>query len=252
MGEMEKVALVTGASSGIGQAVAIALAQNGFNVVITARRKEKLEDSIALAGAASKRIVAIPGDVTDPDAVKAVFDQAEQTFGRLDLLFNNAGSNIPATPLEDIAPDDWRRVIDINLTGSFFCAQAAMRIMKKQNPVGGRIINNGSAAAHVPRMRGIAYAASKHAITGLSKAISLEGREYNISCCQLDLGNVAVERNAGLEKGTLQADGTMKPEPRMHLDSVIKAILFMASLPNTDCVPTLLLTSNNMPLLGRG
>jgi NAD(P)-dependent dehydrogenase (short-subunit alcohol dehydrogenase family) len=252
MTEKEKVAVVTGASSGIGQAVAIALAQNGFRVVITARRKERLERSIALAGAAADRMLSIPADVADHEAVKAVFERTEQAFGRLDLLFNNAGSNIPATPMEDIAANDWRRVIDVNLTGSFFCAQAAMRIMKKQTPMGGRIVNNGSAAAHVPRMRGIAYAASKHAITGLTKAISLEGREFDISCCQLDLGNVAVERNTGLEKGTLQADGTMKPEPRMHVDSVIKAILFMASLPNTVSVPTLLLTDNKMPLLGRG
>ncbi|GHV50284.1 oxidoreductase [Deltaproteobacteria bacterium] len=252
MSVTKRVAAVTGASSGIGRAVALGLAAEGYHVAVIARRKEQLEETAALAGAAASRMLAVPGDVSDPASVKASFDRVAAAFGRLDLLFNNAGVVLRATPLEDISPEDWRKVIDINLNGSFYCAQAAVRIMKQQDPKGGRIINNGSISALVPRLRGIAYTASKHAITGLTKSISLEGRDYDISCCQINLGNATIERTAQMEKGMLQPDGTMKPEPRMSIDSIVKSILFMASLPLTESVPNLTIMPNKMPFLGRG
>jgi NAD(P)-dependent dehydrogenase (short-subunit alcohol dehydrogenase family) len=252
MSEAGKVALVTGASSGIGRAVAVALAAEGCRVAVTARRRERLEETASLARGVSSRMLVIPGDVCDPDSVDDVFSRVERAFGRLDLLFNNAGVSMHAKALEDISPEDWRKVIDTNLTGTFLCSRAAFRIMKRQTPPGGRIINNGSVSARVPRMRGSAYAASKHAVTGLTKAMSLEGREYDISCCQIDIGNAAVQRTAFMERGMLQADGSVRPEPRMNMDSVVRAVLFMASLPNTESVPSLTILPNGMPFLGRG
>ncbi|MCL2123575.1 MAG: SDR family oxidoreductase [Desulfovibrionaceae bacterium] len=246
------VAVVTGASSGIGRAVALALAADGFYVVAFARRQDALEKTAALAGADSSRMLAVAGDVTDERSVEKLFDAAVRAFGRVDLLFNNAGITLPAMPVEDVDPADWRRLIDINVTGSLLCAQAAFRVMKQQNPQGGRIINNGSISAHVPRFRACAYTTSKHAITGLTKALSLEGRECGISCCQIDIGNAAIERTEVMERGMLQPDGSVRPEPRMHVSLAADAVLYMANLPKEISVPSLVIMPNKMPFLGRG
>ena len=246
------VAIVTGASSGIGRAVALALAVDGFYVAAFARRREALEETVALANADSVRMLAVVGDVTDENGVKELFDATVRTFGRVDLLFNNAGITLPAMPVEDVAPANWRRLIDINVTGSLLCAQAAFRVMKQQNPQGGRIINNGSISAHVSRLRACAYTTSKHAITGLTKSLSLEGREYGISCCQIDIGNAAIERTEVMERGMLQPDGSVRPEPRMHVRLVADTVLYMAKLPKEISVPSLVIMPNKMPFLGRG
>lgn len=248
----KKVAVVTGASSGIGRTVTLTLAANGYSVAIIGRREDELQETARLTGAASTRLLVVPGDVTDEQDVKKLFAATVKNLGRVDVLFNNAGIVLPATPVEDINPADWRRLVDINLTGSFLCAQAAFRVMKAQTPMGGRIINNGSISAHAPRFRGTAYTASKHAITGLTKALSLEGREYDISCCQIDLGNAAIARTTVMEQGMLQADGTKKPEPRMDVDVVAQTVLYMAGLPKDVSVPSLVIMPNKMPFLGRG
>ncbi len=248
----KRVAVITGASSGIGRAVALALAADWFYVAVFARRQKELAETVALAGADSARMLALVGDVTDENAVNELFAATLREFGRVDLLFNNAGANLPPTPLEDIPSAEWRRVIDVNLTGSFLCAQAAFRAMKAQNPKGGRIINNGSIAAHAPRPHGIAYTASKHAVSGLTKALSLEGREHGISCCQIDIGNAAVERTEVMERGMLQADGSMRPEPRMDVDLAARTVVYMAHLPKDICVPSMIIMPNTMPFLGRG
>ncbi len=252
MDTVKKVAVVTGASSGIGRAVALALAANWYYVAIIGRREDELKETVRLAGADSARMLAVPGDVTDEGDVKKLFDAAVEQFGRVDLLFNNAGVVLPATPVEDVKAADWRRLVDINLTGSFLCAQAAFRAMKAQDPMGGRIINNGSISAHAPRFRGSAYTASKHAITGLTKALSLEGREYDISFCQIDLGNAAIARTSVMEQGMLQPDGARRPEPRMPVEIVAKTVLYLAGLPKDISVPSLVIMPNKMPFLGRG
>ena len=227
---------------------------DGYCVTISGLREDEneLKETARLAGVDLTRMLAVPGDVTDEHDVKKLFDATLQHFGRVDLLFNNAGVFLPATPVEDIKPSDWRKLVDINLTGSFLCAQAALRVMKVQDPMGGRIINNGSVAAHAPRFRGAAYATSKHAITGLTRALSLEGREYNISFCQIDLGNTASPRTNYMEQGMLQPDGNKKTEPRMSLDIVAKTVLFLAGLPNDISVPSLIIMPNKQPFLGRG
>ncbi len=252
MSETKRVAVVTGASSGIGRAVALALAADGFCVAVTARREAELKETVSLAGSNASRMLPLPGDVTDAASVKALFEATVTAFGRVDLLFNNAGVSVSTRPLEEISPEDWRRVIDTNLTGSFLCAQAAFRVMKAQNPKGGRIINNGSISAHVPRMCGAAYTASKHAVTGLTKSLSLEGREHDISCCQIDIGNAAIPRTKRMEEGMLQADGSRRPEPRMDVELVAQTVVYMAGLPNGISVPSLVIMPNKMPFLGRG
>lgn len=252
MDTSKEVAIVTGASSGIGRAVALALAADGFYVAASARRQDELEKTVALAGADSARMLAVTCNVADENSVKHLFDAVIRTFGRVDLLFNNAGVTLPATPVEDMDPADWRRLIDINVTGSLLCAQAAFRVMKQQEPQGGRIINNGSISAHVPRFRACAYTTSKHAITGLTKALSLEGRDYGISCCQIDIGNAAIDRTEVMERGMLQPDGSVRPEPRMHVALVAETVLYMAKLPKEISVPSLVIMPNKMPFLGRG
>jgi NAD(P)-dependent dehydrogenase (short-subunit alcohol dehydrogenase family) len=250
---MQKVALVTGGGSGIGKAAALALAKADYSVVITGRRGAKLEETRA-ACPVSGRIVAVPGDVSDPAHVLSLFETVQGRFGRLDLLFNNAGTGAPAVPLEDLEIGAWRRVVDVNLTASFLCTQAAFRIMKAQSPRGGRIINNGSISAHVPRPRSVAYTATKHAITGLTRSTSLDGRAYDIACGQIDIGNAQTDLTARMTmaQGVQQADGRMAPEPVMDVQAVAGAVVFMASLPLDANVQFMTVMATKMPFIGRG
>jgi NAD(P)-dependent dehydrogenase (short-subunit alcohol dehydrogenase family) len=241
---VERVALVTGAGSGIGRHAAQALLQAGYRVVLTGRRREALEET---AGGHEHAIVA-PADVTDAAAVDALFSGLD----RLDVLFNNAGTFGTPGPLEDLAVEDWQAVVDTNLTGAFLCAQAAYRVMKAQDPRGGRIINNGSISAHVPRPNAIAYTATKHAITGLTRAISLEGRAHDIACGQIDVGNAATEMAAAMEKGVLQADGSIKPEPTMDVAHTAAAVVSMAELPLDANIEFMTIMATKMPFIGRG
>src|SRR5690606_9150130 len=244
-----RTAIVTGGGSGIGRAVALALAgSGGWNVAVAGRRLEALEETAASAGGA---IVPVVADVTDPASVDALFDGVVSRFGRLDLLFNNAGVNKPA-PLDELPVEDLRAVLDTNLWGSMLCARAAMRVMKAQTPQGGRIINNGSVSAHAPRPQQAAYTASKHAITGLTKSIALDGRPFNIASGQIDIGNAVTEMTGRMQAGTMQADGTMKPEPRMPVSEVGATVLYMASLPLEVNIPFLTVMATGMPLYGRG
>jgi len=248
----EKIALVTGAGTGIGKQVALALMQSGFSVVLAGRRREPL-DSVAQEGAASgARSLVVTADVSDPASVKALFARALEVFGRLDLLVNNAGISSPAVPLEALSYEDWSKAIAINLSGVFLCTQEAFRIMKAQTPGGGRIINNGSIAATSPRPHAAAYAAAKHAVTGLTKAASLEGRAFNIACGQIDVGNAATDRTERMKTGVLQADGTLAVEPTMDARHVGSAVAYMASLPLDANVPFLTVMATNMPFIGRG
>ena len=251
MTELRKT-LVTGAGSGIGRDVALALLQSGFTVTLVGRREEALKETAALAGKFASNALVAPGDVSEPDSVRDIFSRHTAKFDRLDLLFNNAGVNISNSFIEDVPFSDWNKVVNINLTGCFLCAQQAVRIMKAQNPRGGRIINNGSVSAQVPRPLAAAYNATKHAVLGLTKTISLEGRSFDICCTQLDIGNAAVERTDSTETGKLQGDGSIKPETRMHVDNVSKTILYLASLPLEANVPFLTIASNQMPFIGRG
>lgn len=244
-----KIALVTGGGSGIGRAVALALAAGGFQVVITGRRQERLDQVAAEAGSNCRGIVA---DVVDPQSVAALFARIQHEFGRLDLLFNNAGTNAPPTPLEDLSLERWRAVIDTNLTGTFLCTQAAFRLMKSQSPRGGRIINNGSIAATAPRPHAAAYTASKHGVAGLTKSTSLEGRQYDIACGQVDIGNTATDLAAGFVNGTLQADMSLKTEPTFDVKHVADAVLYMASLPPEANVLFMTVMATKMPYVGRG
>jgi len=247
-----KIALVTGAGSGVGRAAALALLGGGWTVAVTGRRKDALEETIALAGEAKDRGVAIPADVGDPASVAALFDAVKQRFGRLDLLFNNAGQNAPGVPFEELKFEDWSRVVAVNLTGSFLCAQAAFRMMKEQSPQGGRIINNGSISAHTPRPDSAPYTATKHAITGLTKTIALDGRKYDICCGQIDIGNAATPMTARMAKGVKQATGELAVEPTMDVDHVGAAILHMASFPLETNILTLTIKASKMPFEGRG
>ncbi|WDZ95054.1 SDR family NAD(P)-dependent oxidoreductase [Herbaspirillum sp. WKF16] len=248
-----KYALVTGASSGIGRAVALGLLEAGYHVALAARNRPALEAVIAEAGPqAARRALAVSADVGDAASVEALFAQVEAQWGRLDLLFNNAGVFTPQSSIEDLAVDDWKKAVDINLTGSFLCTRQAFRLMKKQAPQGGRIINNGSISAHAPRPRAAAYTATKHAITGLTKAASLDGRAYNIACGQIDIGNVVSDMSELMAKGTLQADGSLKVEPRMGMDNVVRAILYMDSLPLDANVQFMTVMASHMPFIGRG
>jgi NAD(P)-dependent dehydrogenase (short-subunit alcohol dehydrogenase family) len=245
-----KIAVVTGAGSGIGRAVALGFAREGYGVVLAGRRKDALEGTASAAG--SSNILVVPTDVTQPVQVARLFDQAVATFGRVDVLFNNAGVSAPGVPLEELPFDQWRAVVDTNLTGPFLCTQAAFRVMKAQSPRGGRIINNGSISATAPRPNSAPYTATKHAITGLTKSTSLDGRKYDIACGQIDIGNAATEMAAQMVKGVPQANGTVMPEPVMDLSNVVAAVLLMASLPLEANVQFLTVMATKMPFVGRG
>jgi NAD(P)-dependent dehydrogenase (short-subunit alcohol dehydrogenase family) len=246
-----KVALITGAGSGIGRAVSLGLAQDGCAVVLAGRRREPLEATAAMIGAVAPVLV-VPTDVGNPDAVRALFDRTAEAFGRLDILFNNAGVAAPGVPLEDVTLEQWNAVVAANLTGAFFCTQQAFRLMKSQQPRGGRIINNGSIAAYVPRPNSAPYAATKHAITGLTKATSLDGRAYDIACGQIDIGNAATDLTARMAEGVPQANGTLAPEPRLDLEHVVHAVQYMARLPLDANVQFLTVMATKMPFIGRG
>jgi NAD(P)-dependent dehydrogenase (short-subunit alcohol dehydrogenase family) len=246
------VALVTGASAGIGKASALALLREGYRVVLTARRQEMLDTAIAESGAGPERALAITADVGNPDSVRDLFAATKAKFGRLDLLFNNAGMGAPAMPMEDLPFDKWQAVVAANLTGTFLCCQEAVRIMKSQDPKGGRIINNGSISAHAPRPMSIAYTATKHAITGITKTISLDGRKHDIACGQIDIGNAATEMTERMAKGVMQANGEMDVEPRMDVRHVASAVVYMASLPLDANVQFMTIMATKMPFVGRG
>jgi NAD(P)-dependent dehydrogenase (short-subunit alcohol dehydrogenase family) len=245
-----KVALVTGAGSGIGKATALALAKAGYAVVLAGRRKEALEATATAAKGAKTLVVAT--DVTDPASVKALFAKTKTTFGRLDLLFNNAGMGAPPLPMEELTYDQWRKVVDTNLTGPFLCTQEAIKIMKAQKPKGGRIVNNGSISAHAPRPFSAPYTSTKHAITGLTRSTALDGRVNDIACGQIDIGNAATEMTERMKKGIVQADGSVKVEPTMAVDNVASAVVYMASLPLDANVLFLTVMATKMPFVGRG
>jgi NAD(P)-dependent dehydrogenase (short-subunit alcohol dehydrogenase family) len=251
----QQIAVVTGAGSGIGRAVAVELAAAGMRLVLAGRRADPLrataEAAARVAGAAGRPVV-VPTDVTDPAAVNALFAGTAERFGRLDLLFNNAGTFGAPTPVEDLAVADWRAVVDLNLTGAFLCAQAAFRLMKAQEPQGGRIINNGSISAHVPRPHSVAYTATKHAVTGLTKALSLDGRPYRIACGQIDVGNAATDMTAAMGAGVRQADGRIAAEPTMDVADVARTVRHMAQLPLEANVQFATVMATAMPYIGRG
>ena len=246
------VALVTGAGTGIGRAVSLALLAANYRLVLVGRRLEPLQETVALAGADAGRTLCVPTDVGKPDSVKALFARVEAGFGRLDLLFNNAGSFTPGVPLEELSYEQWQQTVDVNLTGPFLCAQQAIRIMKAQTPKGGRIINNGSISAHVPRPFSAPYTSTKHAITGLTKSISLDCRHDNIACGQIDIGNAATPMTQAMPKGVPQANGERKPEPVMDVEHVARAVLQMASLPLDTNVQFMTIMATRMPYIGRG
>jgi NAD(P)-dependent dehydrogenase (short-subunit alcohol dehydrogenase family) len=252
MESSSKVAVVTGAGTGIGKAVALALLQDGYQVVLAGRRKEPLERAVADAGPAGDRALAVPTDVSDPQSVAALFARAKEAFGRVDLLFNNAGVNAPGIPLEELSVEQWQKVVDINLTGAFLCTQEAFKLMKSQTPRGGRIINNGSISAHAPRPNSAPYTATKHAITGLTKSTSLDGRKYDIACGQIDIGNALTEMAARMAQGVPQANGSVAVEPLMDVGNVAKAVLCMASLPLDANVQFMTVMATKMPFVGRG
>ncbi len=247
-----KVALVTGAGTGIGKSSVLQLLGDGYSVVLAGRRIEPLEETIAEAGVDDSRAIAVSTDVGSPDSVAALFEKAEATFGRLDVLFNNAGIGSPRMNMEDLPVGDWQRVVDTNLTGSFVCAQHAIRIMKNQTPQGGRIINNGSISAHTPRPDAVAYTATKHAVTGLTKQISLDGRKYNIACSQVDVGNAATPMTARMQGGTLQANGQTMPEPTFNVDHVGETVLYISNLPLDANIQFVTIMATQMPYVGRG
>ena len=248
-----RIAVVTGAGSGIGRAASLALAEAGFVVVLAGRRKDALEETAGLIGRSDACLV-VPTDIADPASVGALFAQVRATYGRLDLLFNNAGIGAPAVPLEDLPLDAWRRAVDTNLTGAFLCTQEAMRIMKSQTPRGGRIINNGSISAHAPRPLSVAYTATKHAITGLTRQTALDGRAYDIACGQIDIGNAAtpLTERMGQGAGILQPNGETMVEPRMEVEHAGSAVAYMASLPLDANVLFMTVMANKMPFVGRG
>lgn len=247
-----KVALITGAGSGIGKASALALAKEGYAVVLAGRRPEPLDEVAAAIVALGSQALAVPTDVGNSESVKALFASTMERFGRLDLLFNNAGMGAPAVPLEELSVEKWQQVVDVNLTGSFLCTQEAFKIMKSQTPMGGRIINNGSISAHAPRPNSAPYTATKHAITGLTKASSLDGRKYDIAVGQIDIGNAATDMTQRMNNGVPQANGTTMVEPRMDVDAVAKAVVYMASLPLDANVLTMTVMATKMPYVGRG
>lgn len=252
MNSAGKVAIVTGAGTGVGKSAALALLTEGYAVVLAGRRAELLDAVVAEAGEASSRALAVPTDVSDQESVQALFAKTKEKFGRLDLLFNNAGVFGPRALLEDITYEQWKSVVDINFTGTFLCTQEAFRLMIHQDPQGGRIINNGSISAQVPRPNSAPYTATKHAITGLTKSTSLDGRKYDIACGQIDIGNAATESTAAMEQGMLQPYGTIAPEPRFDMDHVARAVVYMASLPLDANVQFMTVMATKMPYIGRG
>ena len=251
MGSQKRVAIVTGAGSGIGKASALALLRDGYCVVLAGRRTTPLEE-VAATSAAGDRALPFSADVSRPESVRALFAATKEKFGRLDLLFNNAGTSAPGVPLEELAFDQWQKVVETNLTGSFLCTQAAFQLMKSQNPMGGRIINNGSVSAHAPRPNSAPYTATKHAITGLTKSTSLDGRKYNIACGQIDIGNALTEMAQRMTQGVPQADGSIKVEPVMDVNHVANMVLQMANLPLEANVQFVTIMATQMPLVGRG
>jgi NAD(P)-dependent dehydrogenase (short-subunit alcohol dehydrogenase family) len=250
--DCERFALVTGAGSGIGKASALALARTGWDVALVGRRREPLEDVAREITALGRRAVAAPSDVGDPEAVKALFAQIEREFGRLDLLFNNAGRGAPAVPIDELTFAQWTAVVDVNLNGAFLCAQGAFGLMKRQRPQGGRIINNGSISAHTPRPFSAPYTATKHAITGLTKSIALDGRAHDIACGQIDIGNALTEMARKQTQGVPQADGRIAAEPTMDPDEVGAAVAHMANLPLSTNILTMTIMATKMPFVGRG
>jgi NAD(P)-dependent dehydrogenase (short-subunit alcohol dehydrogenase family) len=247
-----KVALVTGAGSGIGRAASLALHAAGYSVVLAGRRAEQLKETAASAKASEGTLLVAPCDVSQPDRVRALFATTKETFGRLDVLFNNAGINAPGIPMEDLSYERWMEVVNVNLTGAFLCAQEAMRLMKAQEPRGGRIINNGSLSAYVPRPNSAPYTATKHAITGLTKSISLDGREYDIACSQIDVGNAVTEMSERMAGGVRQSNGATMVEPRMDVRHVADAVVYMANLPLDANVLFMNVMATKMPFVGRG
>jgi len=246
-----KVAIVTGAGTGIGKAAALALLKDGYRVALVGRRKELLDKAAADSGAGDRAMV-LPSDITRPEVVKEIFQKTKAKWGRLDVLFNNAGMGAPAVPMEDLPLETWKAVVDINLNAMFFCCQEAIRIMKAQSPKGGRIINNGSISAHAPRPMSVAYTATKHAVTGLTKCVSLDCRQHDIACGQIDIGNAATEMTERMTKGVPQANGTMMVEPRMDVAHVGAAVLHMANLPLESNVQFMTIMATKMPFVGRG
>jgi len=246
-----RVAIVTGAGTGIGKSAALALLKEGYRVALAGRRREPLEQTAAASGAGERALV-VPTDVADPAAVRALFARAKEAFGRLDVLFNNAGMGAPAVPLEDLTYEKWKQVVDVNLTGLFLCTQEAFRVMKSQDPRGGRIINNGSISAHAPRPNSAPYTATKHAVTGLTKSTALDGRKYDIACSQIDIGNARTELAARMAKGVLQADGTTAVEPLMDVEHVGRTVAYLASLPLDVNVLFTTIMATKMPFVGRG
>ena len=252
MDSMARVAVVTGGGTGIGKAVALGLAEEGYSVVVAGRRKEPLEATAAEGSKLGARMLIVQADVADPRSVRALFAQTAEAFGRLDLLFNNAGLGAPPVPLEDLTYEQWSAVVGANLTGAFLCTQEAIKVMKSQQPRGGRIVNNGSISAHTPRPNSAPYTATKHAITGLTKSTSLDCRKYDIACSQIDIGNAATEMTRGMVRGVPQANGEIAIEPRIELEHVARALVYMVSLPLDANVQFMTVMATKMPFIGRG
>ena len=248
----DKVAIVTGAGSGIGREAALALLRAGYGVALAGRRAERLKETVQAAGEAGSRALAVPTDVADPDSIRALFAKTKERFGRLDVLFNNAGTGAPPIPLEDLTYEQWKTVVDINLNGAFVCTQEAFKMMKAQDPMGGRIINNGSISATTPRPNSAPYTSTKHAMTGLTKATSLDGRKYDIACGQIDIGNASTEMTQRMQGGVLQAHGETVVEPTMNAAHVADAVVYMAGLPLDANVLFLTVMATKMPFVGRG